>query len=480
MWFISIKFIILLITAVVVYFYTSLHLFKAVYKASDIIIDELFHIPQGIAYCERNFSRWDPKITTLPGLYLASSILSVFSLDCNTYNLRFINLIASCMNLVIFAFLLKFIYGHTGSQIKIVLQALSLAILPPLYFFSFVYYTDTLSLLMLLIFSIMSIVYKSYWLVFLNGGLCVLFRQTNVVWIAMMLGHRVIDLFIRSSRVYGNQYLNKSAIRRSIIANNIDSSKLKRYYNLNDIVIAIKYHVSTCFVNVFKFLTISDFVLMFQQALVLLGFVVFVYVNGSIVVGDKSAHQATLHLPQMLYFLLFYGVFGLPYVLAKFSSTLKLIMRHKLKVVFFAVLFAAIVHFNTLVHPYILADNRHYTFYVWNRWFGKYDYAKYATIPAYIFLLFSLYDNLKDQNCVAFLLPYTIALFLTLSLQKLLDVRYFLVPYIIVRLRFAKSSYKVACFEFLWYLSMNVAVFYVFFNKEIKWVDFDQPQRIIW
>lgn len=33
--------------------------------------------------------------------------------------------------------------------------------------------------------------------------------------------------------------------------------------------------------------------------MVLLMFVVFVFVNGSIVVGDKSAHEAALHLPQV-------------------------------------------------------------------------------------------------------------------------------------------------------------------------------------
>lgn len=31
----------------------------------------------------------------------------------------------------------------------------------------------------------------------------------------------------------------------------------------------------------------------------LLMFIVFVFVNGSIVVGDKSAHEAALHLPQV-------------------------------------------------------------------------------------------------------------------------------------------------------------------------------------
>lgn len=30
--------------------------------------DELFHIPQTQAYCNYEFSKWDSKITTPPGL----------------------------------------------------------------------------------------------------------------------------------------------------------------------------------------------------------------------------------------------------------------------------------------------------------------------------------------------------------------------------------------------------------------------------
>ena len=33
-------------------------------------MDEIFHIPQVQQYCAGNFSHWDQKITTLPGLYL--------------------------------------------------------------------------------------------------------------------------------------------------------------------------------------------------------------------------------------------------------------------------------------------------------------------------------------------------------------------------------------------------------------------------
>ena len=35
-------------------------------------LDEVFHIPQAQEFCKHEFSRWDPKITTLPGLYFSS------------------------------------------------------------------------------------------------------------------------------------------------------------------------------------------------------------------------------------------------------------------------------------------------------------------------------------------------------------------------------------------------------------------------
>ena len=35
--------------------------------------DEVFHIPQVVRYCQHNFSYWDPMITTLPGLSVATS-----------------------------------------------------------------------------------------------------------------------------------------------------------------------------------------------------------------------------------------------------------------------------------------------------------------------------------------------------------------------------------------------------------------------
>jgi len=52
--------------------FTLFHLiaFAIVYHvAPEPYIDEIFHVPQAQAYCRGDFSYWDNKITTPPGLY---------------------------------------------------------------------------------------------------------------------------------------------------------------------------------------------------------------------------------------------------------------------------------------------------------------------------------------------------------------------------------------------------------------------------
>ncbi|KAI5634623.1 DIE2/ALG10 family domain-containing protein [Phthorimaea operculella] len=475
----STVFNVLLLITVATYFIASKCIFEKVYDSIDIVIDELFHIPQGLQFCQRNFTHWDPKITTLPGLYFVTATFLGSYFECNTYNLRFINLVASTINFILFSSIIRFVYGDT--PLKTVLQALNLAILPPLYFYSHVYYTDTLSVLFLLAFSRLCFTNTYKLSILLFGFLSVLMRQTNIVWVAMVLGHKALDILIKSSRVFGNQYLTNMKLRKeSIIARDVDNSKLKRYYNLSDVYVALRYHFSTCFTSFFKFLTGHDWVILLMHSTILISFVAFVVWNGSIVLGDKKAHEATLHIPQLFYFLVFYGVFGLPYVLKQVPTTLKLILANKLKVIALCLLFLAIVHCKTIVHPYLLADNRHYTFYIWNRWYGKYDFARYASVPVYVFLLVNMYANLKDQNCISFLLAYSICLFVSLCLQSMIEVRYFLIPYIILRLRFVRPTLAMILSEFLWFIFINIATYQLFFNKEIMWNDFDEPQRLMW
>lgn len=46
--------------------------------------------------------------------------------------------------------------------------------------------------------------------------------------------------------------------------------------------------------------------------------------------------------------------------------------------------FLAIVHLNTIVHPFTLADNRHYMFYVFRYTILRGQWVRYALIPAYV------------------------------------------------------------------------------------------------
>jgi alpha-1,2-glucosyltransferase len=120
-------------------------------------------------------------------------------------------------------------------------------------------------------------------------------------------------------------------------------------------------------------------------------FVLFVRWNEGIVVGDRTAHQAVLHLPQLLYFSLFFLAlccsFTLPAYLADFLVAVK---AHPRLSAACLLLMGVVVHLNTLAHPYLLADNRHLTFYIWRRFFARHWMAKFLPLPAYMFGLYSL------------------------------------------------------------------------------------------
>ena len=71
-------------------------------KQPQAYMDEIFHIPQAQKYCQYKFKEWDPKITTLPGIYLLSFLgLRALSfvhgqelhLLCSTFLLRMTNLV---------------------------------------------------------------------------------------------------------------------------------------------------------------------------------------------------------------------------------------------------------------------------------------------------------------------------------------------------------------------------------------------------
>ena len=115
------------------------------YYVYEPYMDEEFHYDQTENYVMSNYSYWNKKLTTFPGLFYTSAWLyrvfnrmDIAGLLLN--QLRSFNVIYG----ILFAYLIsKFKFFNTDNNNKIFTA--TLAILPISYFYNFLYYTDTLS-----------------------------------------------------------------------------------------------------------------------------------------------------------------------------------------------------------------------------------------------------------------------------------------------------------------------------------------------
>jgi hypothetical protein len=199
----------------------------------------------------------------------------------------------------------------------------------------------------------------------------------------------------------------------------------------------------------------------FWYILVGAAFVAFVVWNGSIVLGDKTAHEATFHLPQVFYFLATVAIFS-PLQFVRYAPRfLHLIRRQKLQTLVLLAICLITVHLNTLTHPYLLADNRHYTFYVWKRVFEAHEWAKYALCPLYVYCFYCVNDGLKPQGPVVRFLMM-ICILATLIPQRLLEPRYFILPYLMVKLNISVRSRISALVDLAVAVAVNAATIYIY------------------
>jgi alpha-1,2-glucosyltransferase len=239
----------------------------------------------------------------------------------------------------------------------------TLTTFPLLFFFTFLYYTDCGSTFTTLL---------GYWLSRKQHHLIsaivlfvsVLFRQTNIIWAGFIAG-----------TVFLSQ-LNPQSSTRSFF---------HYFFNL--------------FCEVYSKLFVI-LLMVWPYVVLAVVFGVFVISNGGIVLGDKSHHVASLHLPQIFYFCGFCCLFSVGSNLFHLKQFLKSLFNY-LNVVVFMVLCLIgyiAVHYWTLAtsnlflslslslsyeHPYLLADNRHYPFYIWKNFYRANDINRYLLIPVY-------------------------------------------------------------------------------------------------
>lgn len=175
------------------------------------------------------------------------------------------------------------------------------------------------------------------------------------------------------------------------------------------------------------------------------------------------------------------------------------------------------VHFNTIVHPYTLADNRHYVFYVF-KMLRLYPALKYLAIPIYYACAWSTIQALaspaktislvveqapeekiptdlsKDtadrHPCrISFVIIWLATTALSVITAPLVEPRYFIIPWIIWRLHVpcgqtTNSRYRYdirLVLETIWLLAINAAISYTFLFRTFTWSS--EPgnlQRFIW
>lgn len=135
---------------------------------------------------------------------------------------------------------------------------------------------------------------------------------------------------------------------------------------------------------------------------ILASFGYFVYWNGGVVLGDKTNHVATIHLPQLLYLWPFISFFSFPLLipsLVRFLTPRSLPPPSRilstlptLAIALLATL--ATIHYNTLIHPFTLADNRHYMFYIFRYSILSHPSIRYLLAPIYILAFYLCYTTL--------------------------------------------------------------------------------------
>ncbi|KAM7252180.1 hypothetical protein ACFE04_024063 [Oxalis oulophora] len=459
-------------------------------------MDEIFHVPQAQQYCKGNFKTWDPMITTPPALYCLSvahvaslfpgmyfvQAVSSFPEACSTAILRSINgILAVLCSIIVYEIITHL--RPTVSDRKATLQTVVLALYPLNWFFSYLYYTDVASLTVVLAMYLASLK-KKYLFSALLGAFAVSIRQTNIIWMLFVACTGVIDITMPNQRnslkvdnvkslSAGSNQLNLnnsvgmgSNLRRRKSATTVNDNEeskpitqaSSRTYGtglLDEIgaIILTSWHMKwkllICFSPFF---------------MALAAFVAFVIWNGSVVLGAKEAHAVSPHFAQILYFALVSTLLMAPLHLT--LGPARDLFRSFQK--------------NNIAHPYLLADNRHYPFYLWRKVINANQSMKYLLIPVYVYSWFSIVSILAKAQRKIWILVFTLATAAVLIPTPLIEFRYYTIPFFFIVLHSQISDNIVWILLGVLYIAINIFTMAMFLFRPFNWSHEPGIQRFIW
>lgn len=427
-------------------------------------MDEIFHVPQTQRYCEGQLTTWDPKITTLPGLYLfAAGALSTTRLSCSPQALRLMNVLFGMGSVA----LLQRLLSRRMSDEKASAHALVIALYPVHFFYSFLFYTDVGSVFWVLLTHHLATGERKrslpsrgrLVLAALAGAVAVLFRQTNAVWLLFSFGTAALQELQASPR-WGAELCGSELRGRSLLifckALLLESPRLFRRLGV-----------------------------LLGPVVAFLGFVL--WNGGRIVVGDHSNHVAVLHWAQLGYVsaatAALWGIFGADATVS--LSSLKALknclcsLRGAVSAGLFMILAVFLLNRFSLAHPFLLADNRHYTFYVWNRFLGRHRFLKEAMAPIYCYSAWLVSHRLAASQSALWVLIWWVAAALTLVPAYLLEPRYWTTAVLLAHAHSQERSWSALIATGCACLAVNAFTLGIFIWRPFTWPN-GEIARFMW
>lgn len=292
------------------------------------------------------------------------------------------------------------------------------------------------------------------------------FRQTNIIWVAFVAAQALGPLLIHTIHV---QRIEQS---KPIQFSLKTSGQIWELLEGTFMLISEPWRLLKLILDALKICG--------GYVIVWLLFVAFIVWNDGIVVGDRSAHTASFHPTQVLYFCLFSLAFSAPFCISRVKVFVHHARKHFVLFGFAVFIIYVIVEGYTLAHEYLLADNRHYTFYFWRRIIVRNEWSKYVFIPLYLFGGFCIMNSVQKASII-FKITYPLLVIINLTPQLLLEFRYFIIPYLLYRLQVRPQTWWKLLAEFLIYILVNAFVIMMFLYKPFRWPhEPEQVQRFIW
>ncbi|KAJ9470508.1 hypothetical protein DIPPA_52200 [Diplonema papillatum] len=436
-------------------------------------MDEPFHVGQTLRYVDGNWSEWDPKITTPPGLYVIGCAwhhawTSLQTFEPELFSKEGFNNLA-VLRLLCIVIYIALLTIRRALQEKEQTRALvancettqsdaeaefgkdraSLASLtmPVLFFYAPFYYTDGASVLTIsTLFAVLARKAGGA-----DSAVCfglsvfaVSLRQTNIIWVGFCYG---VALLHESGVISIADIFGSFDKVRSILSNLFFKA---RYLAL---------------------------------LLLLVLFSAFVCVNGGIVLGDKSNHQAVFHPTQLVYLMCLLPFFYPIYSLQALSLASKQKVAWTLTICAWAMFATYCLRYHLISHPFTLADNRHYTFYLWKclQLADPESLRRYILVPVSTFGLVGLLHAFSRVRSTVFVL-YTIATTCTLIFSPLFEPRYFVLPLFFIQYAASvpePSSQVADSLHILLHAAINAVTIFVFVAKPFVFAD-GTAGRFMW